>query len=179
MATIAIIALLTAIGVPIYAEVKRRSSVTATESNLRQVYLALEMYRTDNGGQGQMVGTASELGLPPNQEAFYTFFDTPKIVWWRSPGKKAYGPRYYPRDPSDTVNEGSEDFMTRQLARWLAYNKRQENASVMVGDFHHTVGCGPYPQDDCLFTGYAVTLDGALLRKRATGNIHVCEWWEK
>jgi len=175
---IAIVAVLTGLTVPIWNSVRKRSYESHTLNSLRQAHLALELYRQGEDQGAMFTGTSSQMGLP-NRDNFSRLLVERKIRWWTAPGKVGYGPIYYPVDPSDIVNPGTEPFVRHQLKSWLSYTVKNEANSVLLGDFNHTQGCGKFPDKFCLFKGIGVALNGSLVRRRAAGEIHSCEWWEQ
>lgn len=174
---VAIIAVISAITFPLWASSKQKAHEAETVLSLKQLWIALELYRQDYDGASKFVGTGHELGLP-NQDGFAELRTTLKLKWHKKSDRKAYGPVFYPADQSDLV-PGYESFLATKLRRWTNYNRAHENLSVIVGDFNHTETCGQFPVETCFFKGFGITLDGSSKRKQAAGNIHTCEWWEK
>ncbi len=101
------------------------------------------------------------------------------IEWWHQGDKIGYGPIYYPIDKSDLVSSSHSKFLDQRLKEWLDYSGRNEASSIIIGDFNHTDGCAQFPDKFCLFKGFGLTLNGSIVRKRATGEIHSVEWWEQ
>lgn len=171
---VAIVAIVAAISYPVWISAKERGLEALTRNDLRQAYIALELYRSDHDGGGVFVGASSQLGLP-NRDQFSFVLRNAGIQWGFVTQRLGYGPIYYPFDPSDVRDSQQRE---RWLRRWTAYNEKFEASSVMVGDFHHTRGCGYVPSFNCLFNGFGVTLDGQLRRKRALGDTNLADWWE-
>lgn len=61
---VAILAVVAALSFPVFSIAKRRSQMTVSRSDLRQIWMALEMYRSDQGGGGESGAEAAQ-GLPP------------------------------------------------------------------------------------------------------------------
>jgi prepilin-type N-terminal cleavage/methylation domain-containing protein len=174
---IVIVMIIAALTLPIWISAKSRSKEVVTENNLRQTWLALEMYRQGNDG-GASIGPSSALGLP-NIDAFHALVKSSGIKWWHAPEKIGYGPIYYPMDRSDYVIAGLKESYDRRMDMWLEYNRRHESSSVIVGDFWHTETCGKYPLPNCLFKGFGLRLDGSVMRREAVGDIYAPKWWEE
>ena len=65
LCVLGIIAIVAAISFPVFAAVRRSSKKAVSMSNLRQVYLQTEMYRSDHDGDGRW-GSTYAMGLPPS-----------------------------------------------------------------------------------------------------------------
>ena len=175
---LAIVTLVAAISYPVFSSAKKRAKETETISNLRQSWLALELYRQDHDGTGKLHGTSSQLGLP-NVDQFYLQIIQPLGLRWQpQPRRLGYGPLYYPFNPSDFHAQVDLDQQSRKLDRWLSHNRRLEERSLLVGEFNHTEGCGPHLEQYCLFLGFGIRLDGSTVRRQSTGKINEPEWWE-
>lgn len=173
-----IIAIIAAISIPLWAPSKKRAFEETTKNTLRQSWIALSLYREQNDGNA-ISGTRSELGLPGLDDFTLTFLKSNGIQWPMSPGRVGYGPIYYPLDPSDNVTKDNSGKFDRRLRDWLTVSRRDEEKSILIGDFHHTEGCGKYPDISCVFSGFGVTLAGALRSQRSNGMISSPMWWEE
>lgn len=80
---VAIILLVSAIATPIVNSVRHRSHVTASNSNMRQLFLSLQMYRQDHDGNDASFEFYT-LGLPPDRYFIRTWFPK-ELELWRSP----------------------------------------------------------------------------------------------
>lgn len=88
ISVVAILSVLIAILFPVFTRAKDSAYKTVAASNLRQLFVAVELYRTDYDGQG-VIGRASAMGLP----RYLTFYElsSPKKLFpgtdglWASP----------------------------------------------------------------------------------------------
>ncbi len=178
LTVIAIIAIVAAISFPVWASSRKKSGERVTENFLHQTWVALELYRQDSDPSSLTLGTSSQIGLP-NIDGFYSLLKRSNLKWWPHAGSRgAYGPNYYPFDPSDFVVPDHEVFYTRQLTEWLAYSRKNQEQAVLVGDFNHSADCGKGGDPRCFYIGFGVRLSGSLCRRSRTGNVFSPSWWE-
>ena len=179
VAVLVIIAILAALTIPLWAPSKKKVFEETTRNTMRQTWIALSLYREQNDGNA-VAGTRAELGLPGPDFFHLEFLRKNGIKWSVTPGKIAYGPIYYPLDPTDNVTKDTSGQFDRRLRDWLTASRRDEENAVLIGDFHHTEGCGKLPQDlACVYRGFGVSLSGALRTQRSNGMIASPLWWEK
>ncbi|RYG37984.1 prepilin-type N-terminal cleavage/methylation domain-containing protein [bacterium] len=71
----AIIAALGALSAPVFVEVRQKGKQTASLANLKELHVALMIYRADYPGTEQ--GTAEQMGLPgwSNPKALFAIYD--------------------------------------------------------------------------------------------------------
>ena len=177
LAVIVIISIVAALTYPAWQNSKVQAAERVTESNLHQAFIAVELYRQDYDGGGSTFGSSSALGLP-NREGFVSLLKKSGIVWWIGKDIYGYGPIYYPWDKSEKTSDMTDEFWNSQMSAWLAYNKKYQGQSVMIGDFNHTLGCGVTPVYTCLMKGQGIQFDGSLRRREAVGSVFQPSWWE-
>ncbi|HRF58475.1 MAG TPA: prepilin-type N-terminal cleavage/methylation domain-containing protein [Fimbriimonadaceae bacterium] len=90
----AVLAALAAIAYPILAQVKERARQTGCESNLRQIGVALQVYRSDYGGDGRY-GDPIEMGLPLSYDAANRHAMLPAKEVWICPRYPEAAMSYY------------------------------------------------------------------------------------
>lgn len=132
---IAIIVTVSSIVYPTIISARRSASEVRCISNLRQLYVALELYREN--WQGSAVGTPSQMGLPP--------------AWWRlaefSPQKLTCAGL----DPTNCDGNAGyyaffppalpELYTESQHLAWSTYVQRFQSESVLFVDANHAYAC--------------------------------------
>jgi prepilin-type N-terminal cleavage/methylation domain-containing protein len=91
---IVVIGIIAAIVIAVGGPVKRQAQVGTCYANLRNLHLAIAVYRNNYGGAEKLVGDAAGLGLPP----YFRDIETGKILvgereQWMCPAPKHYDPR--------------------------------------------------------------------------------------
>ena len=170
MVVIAIILLLAAIVTPIYLRSKRSAKETVSVENLRQLHLAMTLYRADYGGDG-IYGDVDAMGLPTSLQLYGGLAGEPygiteemlaspcgvhpsldarlNVMYWMASG----GPR---------VEVASLEFQ-EDLILW--YDPSCNDSGVQLEN----------PYRSKLILG--VLLGGELVRRRAKGNFEDPAWW--
>lgn len=163
---IAIVLVIAALAFPVFTSSKMAAYQATTRSNLRQLYIALELYR--QGNDGADVGSLYALGLPP--VSYYGQViakDLNPPLAGRYPGLGWY----YMMPPEPGV-------VDRDIAqRWLSYNAKCEARSILLVDVnfseHPPIGGSPLlPR-----VGIGVRLDGGLSRLSKPGGPLSYDWW--
>jgi prepilin-type N-terminal cleavage/methylation domain-containing protein len=166
---IAIIAIVAAILMPVFRSAKHSAQVTASISNLHQMYVALSLYQTAQG-TGAQTGTLAEMGLPSGDRA-YESLKIPSAVW-RSPcGLNTSWA------PGPVVNVQYEYFAQTSFTKWDEAIKTYQDNVVMFVDMNCSEHGEPLRSTFIVHQGLGVRLSGALLNLHKPGNYGQQSWW--
>ena len=163
----AIIALIAVLAVPAIASAKLGALKSTTKSNLRQVNLALMLYREES--QPPDTGNLYELGLPPHAE-IVRMIDERGL----QPPRKAPFPGwnfYYLLIPDP-------DHASAQVqTMWRTYNEGCGARSAYLADMTWSEvsieDSSPYLTKHAI----GITLDGSLVDRRRFGYPFMPPWW--
>lgn len=162
-----IIALIAALSMPAIASAKLAVLKTTTKSNLRQVNLALMLYREDS--QPPDRGNLYELGLPPHAE-----FSRIMAGLGLKPPRKAPFPGwdfYYILIPDP--NSASTQVQTM----WRNYNEGCGAGSTYLADLTWSEVSIEDPSPYVTKHAIGITLDGSLVDRRRFGYPFMPIWW--
>jgi type II secretory pathway pseudopilin PulG len=124
----AIVSLLAGITFPILREAKTKAKISSCQGNLRQLHVALTLYRVDNNGDGRY-GDMSLMGLPPGLKELSVAQKIPRETFvCRGTTRIPVGPLY-------TVHYSAEDEIGTYP--WASYARLYEESSVVLGDQNH------------------------------------------
>ncbi len=167
---ILIIAIIAAILMPVFRSARHSAQVTASTSNLHQMYTAMCLYQTAQGSSAQY-GSLAEMGLPSGDQAYESLHIPPEV--WISPC--GLNPSWAP----GPVKTQYEYFAQTSFTKWdEAIKKYQDNAVVFV-DMNCADHNEPLRSDFFSHQGLGVRLSGALLNLRQTGNYGQQAWWNR
>lgn len=170
---LAIIIVLAALSYPTFASARKRAYETTCIANLRQVYVALSLYRSDWSGDA-VNGKPSEMGLPLDLLALQPSIDryTCHGVDPYNCGSVAGGGGLWKRWPS-----GLPQFSNPAAdAAWAAYVGRYGESAVLIIDPNHQFSC-PLTE---FSTGRAagLRLDGSAAFRIRYGDPTIgIAWW--
>ncbi len=133
----AILCVLAAFTYPVFSSAKKASNEAQCVSNLRQLYVAIELYRQEWQGDRES-GTPSQMGLPPGLGTLdiRSTLDCAGIDPYHcttlAPGGGLYAnwPSGIPQFQSDWKDKA-----------WADYVTRFEGESVLVFDNNHQLAC--------------------------------------
>jgi prepilin-type N-terminal cleavage/methylation domain-containing protein len=163
---IAIVAILAAILVPVFARAKQSAYHARSVSNLRQLAVLINLYRDDQGG-GAMTGNPDDMGLPVG-EAFFEIWTT-KAAGLRAPQRGPCAPfidylYYVPGYGGNAWND------------WAKYSEKVNGQVVLLGDFtfnsRKDIEMNAYPK-----FGIGVFLDTSVKTRRRAANPTFPGWW--
>jgi len=181
--TLVVIALLlglAALALPVLQTSKARAQKSACSQNLRQLYLATELYRADWGG-GEVYGSLVEMGLPfKHSAADKTVFEKLKLQSLRCSHKgkpwEQHRPDPYIYFPLPEPDES--DVRPGSVAlSWSKYTREYREQSILFGDVSHNPTDLPYLNPNFPISGFGITLGGSLVRQRKPGDIYSPYWW--
>ena len=166
---VAIVIVVAAISYPVFARVKEKSLEAKSISNMRQLYLAIEMYRAEY--DGIPYGSMEAMGLP----------DSPTERWL---GSSVAGLRP-PMNPKSTYlyYPVATEFDQRSPT-WEVYVIEHTSSTVLLADVHFNPlePKGTYPSyqmnPDVEKYLIGITLGGSIRKKRASGSL-VMQWWDR
>jgi type II secretory pathway pseudopilin PulG len=180
---IAIIATLTAFIFPVYAQSKKSAIETTCRSNLKQVWTALALYRSDWDGDGRF-GFSYDMGLPPRtpwrgltppyptavlNSVPHMLLKVDRLKCGNFPSKfnnsnYCYNLRY--QDPTDNPQN-----------RWDKYVQESGDASILITDVNHSDPNAPMMSPYFKKYGFGLTLGGSLIKQRKPGDFDILRWW--
>ena len=167
---IAIVAIVVAISFPVIQNTKEKAKEAKSVSNMRQLYVAIELYRVDYGGIP--FGTMGEMGLPPWPMEKYMGGNVRKLHPPNRPEGFSY--YYYP----------FPEHIDRRNPTWEDYVRDHEGDTVLLADitFNPNRPSGGYPRYhmDPNVEKYVIgiNLNGGIRRKRASGGLDL-KWWDR
>lgn len=167
LVVIGIILALVALSMPVFTRAKHASLVAVSKSNLRQVYVMLELYRSDHSEQVSF-GDPHSMGLPtPDwflQETRAKGLIPPLANRYSNTGWYYY---YVPDPVAEPPIKQS----------WLSQVTECQAGTVVAADFsfsdHEPFNGSPYTTK----YGIGITLDGSLRERRSIGIPLSPKWW--
>lgn len=170
LSVISIIAVLAAILMPVIARVKHSAKVAASMSNLKQAYLAMQIYSLDYEPNAN-AGNASDMGLPDIfgilSQGRAVFKDSKEI--WQSPCGQ------HPEAPFGFTNLA---YLPDNDGFWAKYTGKYEADAVWLIDWNCQAHGEPLDADFFLKFGIAIRGNGSIVAKRHYGTIADYEgWW--
>lgn len=163
-----IAAILAGILLSVFGGVKKQSKVAVTMSNLRQIHLAIAMYRDETEATGT-VGDLIALGLPTAD--WYMDFLAKKNLFPPQPGPTpGLGWYYYlVPDPSTTSS---------LTAGWKRHNDKCRENSVIIADYTFLDRSAENAPPGTRHHAYGLTLGGQIVQRTAPGFILSPDWWD-
>jgi prepilin-type N-terminal cleavage/methylation domain-containing protein len=173
---IIILSVLVAMLAPVAVRVKDASKRAAAMSNLRQLYVSFDLYRTDYDGQ-DVYGPASAMGLPDISMIYGT--PGPSALFPKTEGSWASPCGQHPDTlPLDRAGTNLSYFATDLKDEyWPTYAPQKGPAAVFLADENCNppsvvIGTEYYPTFHL-----GVTIDGTVRRKTCTnGEIGFLVW---
>ncbi|MCG9895130.1 MAG: type II secretion system GspH family protein [Fimbriimonadaceae bacterium] len=163
----AVIAVLAGIVYAVGSSAVRSAKETRIISNLRQVHLAVSLYREEQPGCCAVVGTPAEMGLPSE-----TALDA--IVRRVFPDRQSLGPGQ-PIHPYPYIPAASPP-RYQYHDWWDRHVQATEGNPILLADFSSSesknlaTGLGP-------FSGLGLRLSGAITKKSGFGRPTSVLWW--
>ncbi|MFZ4509263.1 MAG: hypothetical protein ACOYON_16365 [Fimbriimonas sp.] len=172
LAVIALIIILTSMTAPVFQQVKEQGNRTACVSNLRQIWLAVSLYRTEHEGDGKY-GSTKSMGMPSILEVIedpQSRFNVKSLRCAHSPHPNLritypYQLMFF----SDDVGLGQDV--------WAIASHIQKENTIMAVDLNHNPADHPFMSDYIPTFGLGVTLGGQAIRRYRTGDPDRLEWW--
>lgn len=162
----AIIAALAALTFSTLLQSSESANQTTCASNLRQLWLAVAMYREENEPHSQ-TGSIAAMGLPPEPRLIQ-----PEVLWLSCPDRHfrmGSIPQNYLWMPGLIGSQA-------EVTDWIPISEKYEDATVLISDWQHnddeTLRLTQYEK-----LGFGIELSGSLRRKKAAGPIPRLRWW--
>lgn len=163
---VAIVLVVVAIALPILSATKRSALQAETRSNLRQLYIGLELYRQEQDGAD--VGNLYALGLPPVD---YYGLVMAKDIKPPLAGRYAGLGWYYLMPPEPQIVDPT------MTTGWLKYNANCESGSILLVDVNFSEHSPESSSPLLPRIGYGVRLNGSISRYRKPGGPLSYGWW--
>lgn len=151
----AIVAVLSAIAWSVIQPVKDRAQMSVCASNLRNMYLALSLYREQYDGASQ--GTAAQMGFPGLWEAANIVKPLPQCS---AAPSVVFSKKY----PYWIMSHDAHTMFT-----WQAYVERYGESAYVISDLNHNPKDQPLMSDFGSYRVTAINLMGSLKTSVAAG----------
>ena len=177
LVVISILLLLTAISYPVLVGAKRKAGEMKSVSNLRQLYYALAIYRTEHDGDG-IYGQYDPMGLPPGLEALAKAYKLPHSAFL-SGGVLTLDsdvpPLFYVMwcYPVDAPEFSLCD------KQWLDEVLSQEENTVILVDLWHNYGIATVDSEFVTRKGIGLRLNGSVETRNQRGDPLHFDYWDK
>ena len=166
---IGIILVIAAIVFPVFSAGREKSMEIRSISNMQQIYVALEIYRSEYNGIP--VGKMEDMGLPPWPTEQYLGPTVAALY----PPKRRRGLIYYYYPAPDDIDHRNPT--------WSTYVVEHGDSTVLLADvwFNPSEPTGGFPAYH--FNPYVekyvfgITVGGSLRKKRAAGALSLT-WWD-
>lgn len=123
---IAIAMILMAIAIPVTRNAIRSAKVRQSCFNLKQIHVAISLYRQDHGGDGKYGAAYWDMGLPPDLPLLIKSYGlTKEVLIPPGVGHLPFGPRYY---------IAYRHISPRSRREWEGYSLVAGERSVLVYD---------------------------------------------
>jgi prepilin-type N-terminal cleavage/methylation domain-containing protein len=172
LVVVLIIAILAAILYPVLAKSKDRSKQAVCMSNLRQIAVAIDLYRTEAGGNG-VFGDMYSMGLPPfpiNRSIpslrNLSSCDGPARTIPGGGRRAAYV--YVPSPPGQMSGP----------VTWAQYAQDMRESALVCFDKNHNSPEISLDSDLTTKTGIGVRLSGSIVIRTRKGAMDDWNWWE-
>ncbi len=173
LAAATIVIVLTAIGASVYTQGQERSRKAVIISNLRQVGLAVQIYRDSEGLPSAEIGLPSEMGVP---SAAYVkgVVMRPLMKDWPVKMENIGGA---PVAWTLELNYGDDDASPELTASWLRHAAKSSGNPVIVRDFYFS-DAESYFDPFGYYRGIGLRLDGSITEAQGYGNVIAPDWWD-
>lgn len=179
LVALTVVALVAALIYPVVVRARQKAKETTCHGNLRQIQVAVSLYRADYGGEGTY-GTPEAMGLPPFISTLMDYGAVTKSIL-QCPGKpfspglrqavySRYWPAFGPSEPRDA-------FMDRVRADWLHTVTTMRDDTVIVGDLNHDFPGRDVHEVSVEHRAIGVTLGGQVRTAVRSGSPLSIRWW--
>jgi prepilin-type N-terminal cleavage/methylation domain-containing protein len=166
---VTIVVIVAAISYPVFTRAKEKSLESQSISNMRQLFIAIEIYRADYGGIPY--GSMEAMGLPP----------APSEKWLGASVAALYPPK---QPPGGYLYFPVPKNLDRRAPTWEQYVREHTEATVLIAD----AGFNPlepkgaskyyYMNPDVEKYVIGMTVGGSIRKQRASGSL-VMQWWDR
>lgn len=169
LSVIGIVLALIALTMPVIANAKKGMYERACVSNLKQLHMAITIYRQEWDGDG-VFGDAYEMGLPP-----FPFSGRLPLMEFRcaEAGNDAFsteGVHYY--------SFWSDPQLDGNLPSWETYSQEYRGEAILIVDMNHNPKHLPLLHGDLLTRyGFGLSESGVLVKGKKRGDWFRRTWW--
>lgn len=163
---IAIMATLAAILTPVFSEAKKSSQIQSSLSRLRQLHIAVQVYRTDHEMGGY---TVAGLGLPPREYVYDTNLGMGREFWTSPCG--------YVASIEPNLSRMSYQYVVSRGDREDPYFTKYEDNALLFSDPHCNPSGTVWGSRFIRKRGLGVLLSGQLVNHFKPGFPGDLSWW--
>lgn len=164
---VGVITIVAGLSYPVFQKARERSKMSSCSATLRQIGVALALYRESEGGNA--VGTPSQMGLPPDPISLWETDYIPIELFWECKGHSPGGALYSFNFPS------AHDSKVRH-ENWAAYSRKHGEAVVTFYDLNHQESLPRnFTWERWLAIG--LRLDGSTYIRHRMGAPVAYGWW--
>jgi prepilin-type N-terminal cleavage/methylation domain-containing protein len=172
---ISIVVIVSALAFPMFSSVKRYSKRTAAASHLKQLHVAVALYRTEEGKDG-VYGEPSQMGLPTDEGPYpspYVVFMSRYRAFKRSPC--GFNRNWVPdasEEPLQTIYYRPSEFST-----FGKYAAKYQGNSLLFCDYNCDEPETPFENKYLRHYGVGVLVEGQLVTPYKPGLMRDDAWW--
>ncbi len=168
---VGVVLLLAALLFPVLVRASQRSKETVCASNLKQIHLAIELYRGVYDGDGRY-GSLAEMGMPRSLKPLHPEFIDSQDAFKCSAGHVPPGFGAY------LLLFHSEE-MDSQTPRWPDYAKRYLEDAIIIADLNHNWEAGHVMSPYKTRRAAGLHLGGNVRVLRKAGDPTLRLWWNE
>ena len=176
---VAIILIVVAVSFPVFLSAKKKTGEVVTINNLRQLYVALEIYRTDYDGQG-VYGHHAAMGLPnawdASNEGWGFNVTSLQVLYSGCMSHPSFGPEFSGRKGGISYNVYDDEKLDDHPFEYYAL--KQESSLVVFQDDHCADPKIDIFDDASPKTLIGITISGSIRKETHTGIPFYLSWWE-
>lgn len=174
LVSLGIIAVLSAFLFPVFKTVREGSRMTRCKAKLRQIGVAIELYRNSWDGASRF-GTPSQMGLPPH----FVSLDEPTDLFVCNGSSSLASTRplfFYTLIPTRDLFNPDWDLYEEASLEWAQYARDNLERSITFGDFGHRNESKP-PSDHYTWFSFGVQLDTSIRTRQKRGRPNSYAYW--
>lgn len=172
LAVTGIILALLSIGWITSQSVRDRAHYERCASQLRQLSLAISIYRDEFDGASRS-GTLYEMGLPPfplrKSLPVSSTFRCQRIPNILYKNRRAFPYYYFPVRPE----------IDATIPTWAEYSRQYGEHAILLGDINHNSDQRALVSPNMSKTAIGISLDHTLVRPRKAGDWRNKDWWDR
>lgn len=175
---VAILAVLAALLYPVLAKAKEGSKMATCRSNLRQRFVALQLYRDTVDGT-DVPADSESMGFPAHLDCVLW----PQDCWTNAERRLACSGRH-PRMPGWPVGyrqfwppprHFTAAYSKEQEAKWIEYLHAAGPGALVLTDMNHPLH---FPANDwTIQRAFGIAMDGSLKTRVRRGDPNGYDWW--
>ncbi len=160
-----------AVTAPVIAHAKHESLVTKSLSNLHQMQVGLQLYRTEYDGDAKY-GALSEMGLPPAEFVMLNRFGMSTSMWASPCGQNPNWESVPTVIQYDYLPDSGLDYFPSIAGVY-------QDGITVFSDMNCADHGDPLYSNYVDHLGLGVTLAGNLIKKRKAGDARFQVWWAR